>query len=105
MVDDYYNEFSSVDNLELAWMRIKSDSSNVSYKNYYRNLFSAYETTSKENLKVLSKRLQGHSYRPSDILRFYVPKQSGLHRPFTFLHLDDMIVYQAFGNIYFRGVY
>lgn len=94
-----YNNFSSVDNLELAWMRIKSDSSNVSYKNYYRNLFSAYETTFEENLEILSNRLRGYSYNPSDILRFYIPKQSGLHRPITFLHLDDMIVYQAFGNV------
>lgn len=99
MEAEYYNTFSSVDNLELAWMRIKTDNSNVPYKNYYRNLFSAYETTFKENLRILSKRLQGHSYNPSNILRFYIPKQSGLHRPITFLHLDDMIVYQAFGNV------
>lgn len=100
MVDEYYKKFSSINNLELAWMRLKTDSSNVFYKNYYRNLFSAYETTFKENLKILSERLRGHSYKPLDILRFYVPKQSGLHRPITFLHLDDMIVYQAFGNVF-----
>lgn len=97
---DYYNKFSSIDNLELAWMRLKTDSSNVFYKNYYRYLFSAYETTFKENLEILSERLHGLSYHPSDILRFYIPKQSGLHRPITFLHLDDMIVYQAFGNVF-----
>lgn len=99
MDGEYYNKFSSVNNLKLAWMRLKSDSSNVSYKNYYRKLFLAYEINFEEHLKILSDRLSKGSYNPSDILRFYVPKQSGLHRPITFLHLDDLIVYQAFGNI------
>ncbi|KIE18322.1 hypothetical protein DS62_11810, partial [Smithella sp. SC_K08D17] len=52
-----------------------------------------------ENLTQLSNRLISNTYEPSEILRFYIPKHSGLHRPITFLHLDDLIVYQAIANI------
>lgn len=88
----------SYKNLELAWGRIKT-SQNIAYKNYYRNIILAYELSVKENLQRLSERLNGHSYKPKDVLKFYTPKSSGLHRPITFLHLDDLIVYQALANI------
>lgn len=89
---------SSENNLKLAWLRLKTGQ-NIQYKNYYRNLFVAYELTRKENIKRLSERLKGGSYQPSGVLKFYLPKSSGLQRPITFLHLDDLIVYQAFTNV------
>ncbi|HEC92801.1 MAG TPA: hypothetical protein ENI51_07420, partial [Candidatus Atribacteria bacterium] len=98
MWDKLYEKMSSVRNLELAWMRLKTGQ-NIQYKKYYRNLFLAYELTEKENIKRLSERLLGGSYKPSSILRFYLPKFSGLQRPITFLHLDDLIVYQALANV------
>lgn len=98
MLDNLYKKTYSLSNLKLAWIRLNT-AQNIYYKNYYRNLFLAYELRSLENLKKLSERLKGQSYEPSDILRFYLPKHSGLHRPITFLHLDDLIVYQAFSNI------
>jgi hypothetical protein len=98
MWDALYKKMSSLSNLELAWARLKT-AQNLYYKNYYRNLFLAYELNAKDNLRQLSKRLMGGSYDPSSILRFYIPKNSGLHRPITFLHLDDQIVYQAIANI------
>lgn len=97
-MDNLYEKFSSTRNLELAWMRLKTGQNNQ-YKKYYRTLFLAYELTEKENIKRLSERLRGGSYRPSSILRFYQPKPSGLQRPITLLHLDDLIVYQAMANV------
>lgn len=98
MWDKLYKKMSSERNLELAWMRLKTGQ-NIQYKKYYRNLFLAYELTEKENIKRLSERLRGGSYHPSSILRLYQPKSSGLQRPITLLHLDDLIVYQAFANV------
>lgn len=98
MSDMLYKRLFSLKNLELAWTRLKT-AQNIQYKNYYRNLFLAYEISKDKNLNSLSERLEGHSYSPSKMLRFYIPKPSGLHRPITFLLLDDLIVYQAFTNI------
>jgi hypothetical protein len=98
MWDKHYKKMYSIKNLRLAWARLKT-AQNVSYKNYYRNLFLAYELNAEENLRGLSKRLASGTYEPSEILRFYIPKHSGLHRPITFLHLDDLIVYQAIANV------
>jgi hypothetical protein len=98
MWDKLYKNMCSEKNLKLAWSRLNTGQ-NIQYKNYYRNLFVAYEITEKQNLKRLSERLKGGSYKPSGVLRFYLPKFSGLQRPITFLHLDDLIVYQAFANV------
>lgn len=98
MWDKLYKKMNSEKNLELAWLRLHTGQ-NIQYKNYYRNLFVAYELTGKENIRRLSERLKGGSYQPSGVLKFYLPKSSGLQRPITFLHLDDLIVYQAFANV------
>lgn len=98
MVDKLFKKMSSINNLKLAWARLKT-SQNINYKNYYRNIFLAYELNFEDNLKLLSQRLISNTYEPSEMLRFYIPKHSGLHRPITFLHLDDLIVYQAIANI------
>jgi len=100
MPSSYTIKLSSEKNLKLAWSRIKTGQ-NIFYKNFYRNLFLAYEISYEENIEKLSTRLKGGSYIPSKILRFYLPKSSGLHRPITFLHLEDLIVYQAYANLFF----
>lgn len=98
MHDLYYKKLYSKKNLYLAWMRVKTGQ-NIYYKNYYRDLLAGYEIAEKENLANLSERLKGGSYNPSSIVKFYVPKASGLHRPISFLNLDDLIVYQGLCNI------
>ena len=51
------------------------------------------------NLACLSKKLQNNAYKPSKSLKVYKPKQSGLQRVFSFLDIEDLIVYQAIANI------
>jgi len=96
--DRLYKKLSTIKNVKLAWSRLKT-SQNIQYKNYYREVFLSYELKKDENLKILSDRLKGHSYKPQKILRFYITKSTGLHRPITFLQLDDLIVYQAIANV------
>lgn len=96
--DLLYQKSYDIKNLSLAWKRLQT-AINLPYKNFYRHLFLAYELNLDKNIKILHEKLKGNSYQPSDIMRFYIPKKSGLHRPISFLHLEDLIVYQAFGNV------
>lgn len=97
--DPRYKKFCKIENLHLAWDRILTSTSNLSYKNYYRRVFTLYQTDIDDNLNSLSNRLKGHTYKPSDSIKFFKPKESGLLRPFTFLELEDLIVYQGIANI------
>jgi len=96
--DRLYKKLSTIKNIKLGWSRLKT-SQNIQYKNYYREMFLAYELKKDKNLKILSDRLKGYSYKPQKILKFYIPKSTGLHRPITFLQLDDLIVYQVIANV------
>lgn len=97
--DPRYLKLCKIENLHLAWDRILTSTSNLSYKNYYRRVFTLYQTDIDGNLNSLSNRLKGHTYKPSDSIKFFKPKESGLLRPFTFLELEDLIVYQGIANI------
>lgn len=98
MIRDRFKMFYKQDNLELAWRRIITSVSNLYYKNFYRELYSAYETNLDTNLKTLSLKIK-NGYIPEIPIRFYKPKANGLERPFTFLDIDDQIVYQAMANV------
>jgi hypothetical protein len=97
-MDARFRKVYNIDNLELAWRRITTATGNISYKNYYRQLFVAYEMNLDSNLKELSVKIQ-RDYEPSAPLKIYVPKPSGLLRTFTLLEIEDLIVYQAIANV------
>src|SRR5574344_11999 len=100
MEDDVrYRKLYQLKNLKLAWDRINTTTNNIFYKNYYRRLFSLYQINIDDNLKNLAHRLKEHTYHPSEALKFYKPKENGLLRPFTFIDVEDHIVYQAIANI------
>lgn len=98
-IEKKYKRLISLENLTLAWDRINASTNNLSYKNFYRTLFWYYDYDLEANLTLLSKRLENKSYKPSKSFKIYKPKESGLQRPFTFLDIDDLIVYQAIANI------
>ena len=83
-------------NLDLAWSRITT-ARNLQHKRMFRHLYSAYEPGRKANLALLHERLKG-DWKPTDPIRIYMPKASGLLRPLTLLALDDQIVLQAIAN-------
>ena len=94
-----FDIFCSEKNLQLAWDRINTYTGDVSYKNFYRDLFTYYDYDIGANLRQLSERLKNWTYKPSKAFRFYKPKESGLQRMFSLLNIEDMIVYQALANI------
>lgn len=94
-----FDTFCSEENLRLAWDRINTDTGDLSYKNFYREIFTYYDYDIGVNLRQLSERLKNWTYKPSKAFRFYKPKESGLQRMFSLLNIEDMIVYQALANI------
>jgi hypothetical protein len=86
----------SVKNLDLAWRRITT-AKNLQHKRMFRHLYNAYEPGLKANLRLLHERLMG-GWEPTNPIRVYMPKTSGLLRPLTLLALDDQIVFQAVAN-------
>lgn len=99
MSDKRFETVCNIDNLRLAWNRINTSTTNLFYKDYYRELFWYYEMTLDKNLDLLSERLKNNTYEFQIPIRFYKPKQSGLQRPFSLLSIEDQIVYQAMANV------
>lgn len=103
--DVRYKKLCTEKNLKLAWDRISTSTSNLYYKNYYRRLFSLYRIDLESNIEALSFRLKNYTYKPSKAFKFYKPKENGLLRPFTFISVEDQIVYQAMANILVLDAY
>ena len=97
-IDTLFKSILNINNLKLAFYQLET-SQNISYKNYYRELFLSYRIKIDENLNILKSRLEQNIYSPKGVLRFYVPKKTGLHRSISFLHLDDLIIYQSIANV------
>jgi hypothetical protein len=94
-----FASFVSKRNLERAWQYINTGS-NVQYKQFFRPIYRAYSLSASSNLTMLRRHLLDGTYEPLQPTRIYYPKPSGLQRPITLLHIEDQIVYQAFGNIF-----
>lgn len=80
--------------LQRAWKWLNTNS-DVNYKNYFRSLFAAYSLSIDENLKKLQSDLASGRYKPDHSTKLYVPKKSGILRPFSLLKVTDQIVYVA----------
>lgn len=87
-----------LENLQRAWQWIRSNPDRT-YKSYFRELYSAYATSDGALLKHLKDRLDRSIFEPSDACKLFLPKPSGILRPYTLLGIEDQIVYQAMANI------
>lgn len=87
-----------LDNLHRAWRWILSNPDQT-YKSHFRELYSAYATADDLLLKHLKNRLDRSIFEPSDACKLFLPKPSGILRPYTLLGVEDQIVYQAMANI------
>jgi len=84
-------------NINKAWRWVLT--SDAKYKNYFRNVYSAYSTTDEQNLKKLKDKLSRGIYRPTYACKIYYPKKSGILRPISLLAIEDQIIYQALVNV------
>lgn len=86
------------ENLTRAWHWLLANPE-ASYKNYFRRIYRAYGIAEARNLKALSSRLKKGSYQPTHSNKIFLPKPSGLLRPWTLLSVEDQVVYQAIANV------
>lgn len=86
------------ENLTRAWHWLLTNPE-ASYKNYFRRIYRAYGIAEESNLEALSKRLKNRTYRPVHSTKLFLPKSSGLLRPWTLLSVEDQVVYQAVANV------
>lgn len=91
------NTLYSKNNLRLAWQRINT-ASNHGYKEFFRHAYQCWELGEDQLLRDLRSRLKG-TWRPSDPLTIWVPKQNRLHRAISLLSIEDQIVLQALANV------
>lgn len=98
MALDDYQKLCSLDNLRRAYRWTQSNP-DASYKGYFRDAYTAYAASSDNNLRRLRKHLLRRAYEPGHASKVYLPKPSGILRPYTLLTVNDQIVYQACVNI------
>ena len=89
-------------NLNLAYQRIIMNQEST-YKNYFRDLYTAYNFSLRENLDSLAQRMKA-GYIPSNSVKAYLPKSNGLSRMYTLLSIEDQVVYQAYCNIIAKAI-
>lgn len=97
-------EANSFENLSLAWKRLQT-TTDRKYKDYFRSLYRAYSLSEEKNLRALSEKLKKQQFTPQHSVKIYLPKSSGILRPFTLLCIEDQIVYQAYANIVAKYLY
>ena len=102
--DSGYKKLISKSNLRLAWRRITANR-DARYKRYFRHLYDAYELNFEKNIVDLHKRLRDGVFQPTEPVRIYYPKPSGLQRPITLLCLEDQILLQALANLFAEKLY
>ncbi len=88
----------SIENLRLAWQRVRSNPDRA-YKSHFVSAYSAYAIADERQLEHLRDRLRRSIYRPGEACKLYLPKPSGILRPYSLLCVEDQIVYQALANV------
>jgi hypothetical protein len=87
-----------IENLRRAWRWLRSNPDRT-YKGYFRQLYSVYAAADEALLTNLRGRLTRGVFVPSDAVKVFFPKPSGILRPYTLLAIEDQIVYQALANV------
>lgn len=98
MVCSDYNKMSSFENIRRAYRWLQSNP-DPTYKQYFRDSYTAYAASSQHNLKRIQRKIKKEIFEAHDATKIYTPKPSGILRPLTLITVDDQIAYQACVNI------
>jgi retron-type reverse transcriptase len=98
------NRAFAIDNLNRAWQWTRTNP-DAEYKNYFRHIYKAYSLAADEKIEDLHKRLKNETYKALHATKIYLPKKSGILRPYTLLSIEDQILYQALANIVAEKLY
>ena len=95
---DSLRQAFSEGNLERAWRWTRTNP-DAQFKDYFRDIYTAYEVAAKKNLGLLRDALTSDTYQPRPACKLFLPKKSGILRPYSLICVEDQIVYQALVNI------
>ena len=84
-------------NLLLAYHRLLTNPEST-YKNFFRDAYSAYGMAAERNITLLRSKIKA-GYLPANTIRVFMPKANGLNRMYTLMSIEDQIVYQAYANV------
>ncbi len=93
-----WNEVIDLKNLCRAWRWTRTNP-NAQFKAYFRELYTLYAIADDVLLANLQDRLKRGTYEPAVACKVFLPKPSGILRPYTLLTVEDQIVYQAGVNV------
>ena len=85
-------------NVYRAWRWLRSNS-DAAFKSYFRNLYGIYAVAEDRLLPNLQARLRRGVYEPTHACKVFLPKASGILRPYSLLGVEDQIAYQAAVNV------
>lgn len=97
-LSDSLKQAFSLVNLRCAWRWTRTNP-DAQFKNYFRDVYSAYAVAAEGNLRLLREALVSDAYKPSPACKLFLPKKSGILRPYSLLCVEDQIVYQALANV------
>ena len=84
-------------NLLFAYHRLLTNPEST-YKNFFRDAYSAYGMAAERNITLLRSKIKA-GYLPANTIRVFMPKANGLNRMYTLMSIEDQIVYQAYANV------
>jgi hypothetical protein len=93
-----WDEVIRLDNLRRAWRWVRTNP-DAQFKSYFRDLYTLHAIADDALLADLRDRLKRGIYQPTRACKVFLPKPSGILRPYTLLTVEDQIVYQAAVNV------
>lgn len=95
---DHLRRAFALYNLRRSWLWTRTGS-NVVFKNYFRHIYRSYSLSSDKCLRDLRARLMNGTFRAKHAMKVYLPKKTGILRPYSLLCVEDQIAFQALVNI------
>ncbi len=92
------------ENFSRAWRWLRSNA-DANYKSHFRKLYGIYAIADEDLLGFLRGNVASGRYEPGQACKLFLPKASGILRPYTLLTIEDQIVYQACANIIAEKLY
>lgn len=91
-------DLTSRDNIYRAWRWIRSNP-DAAYKSYFRDSYTVYAVADDVLLADLRDRLRRGVFEPTNACKIFLPKPSGILRPYSLLTVEDQIAYQSAANV------
>ena len=91
-------DLTSSDNIWRAWRWIRSNP-DATYKSYFRELYTLYAVAEDALVPDLRDRLRRSVFEPTNACKIFLPKPSGILRPYSLLTIEDQLAYQSAVNI------